>query len=206
MMVSVTYGYDYFYSKLGSPDTSFDCASNSPPSDGFYLANNPPGGECTINSDLDFGTNKVVIFVNGDLQFDSAVDQIKVSPEGFLAFIVKEDIRISGQIGDKSAGSFTGTTAHLQGVYIADGLIDTYQPDPSEEPGGGLGSGFRLVAAGIFVAKNGFNLDRNVKTDCPEGVCNETTPSELFIARPDLFVNIPDELREAYFFEQEVAP
>ena len=201
---SITHRFDYFYSKLGSPTEVFDCDTNTSPDDGIYLANNPPDGECGINKNLDFGTKKVVIFVDGDLKIDKPAE-IKVGSGGFLAFIVKGDINIDGNIGNKSTFfapevPFDGFNAHLQGVYIADGVINTYY-----NKGVGDGSGFRLVAAGIFVA-NDFYLKRDLKDDCSEGICNETTPSELFIARPDLFVNIPDELKTSYFFEQEVAP
>lgn len=194
------YTYDQLYKKLDSPTTAFDCGSSSPPNTGFYLANNPVGGECLINKNLDFGTRKVVVFVDGTLKIDSPA-QIKVSSGGFLAFIVKGDIKISGQIGSKTTGPFTGTNAHIQGIYIADGTIDTYYDKPA-----GTGSGFRLVVGGLFYAKNGFNLKRDLKNEAGATIKNSDTPAELFIFRPDLVVNTPKELRISSMSWQEVAP
>lgn len=197
------YDYDDFYQKLklDSSTPAFDCASNTPPADGFYLANNPLGGECVVNSNLDFGTRKVVIFVNGTFKLNQPA-RIKVSPGGFLAFIVSGDILISGELGDKTAGAFIGTDAHLQGVFLADGVVNTYYDKPEV----GQGSKKRLVGAGLFFARNGFNLDRNLYNNVGDPIMNSDTPAELFIFRPDLVLNAPSDLWSSKMSWLEVAP
>ena len=197
---SVTHRYDYFYGKLGSPEADDiggdleDYVESHPDQDVFYV-----NGDVVIKNEWDFPDgDEAIILINGNLTIDKEINGLPVG--SFLGFIVSGDINITGQIGDKVSDALTGTEAHLQGVYIADGVINTYY-----NKGVGDGSGFRLVAAGIFVASE-FYLYRDVKDDCSEEICNETTPSEIFIARPDLFINIPDELKTSYFFEQEVAP
>ncbi len=207
--LSSRYSYSYFYRTLGSPETEVlggeklsDYISDHRDQEIFYFDEKITINEEWGSEEFPAG-RKAIILINNDLEINK---EIKVPVGRFFAFIVKGNINISGQIGDKSSASLTGETAHLQGVYLADGIINTYY-----DKGLGDGSGFRLVAAGIFVASD-FNLLRDVKNECidPETLeiqaCNETTPSELFIARPDLFINIPEELKESYFFEQEVAP
>jgi len=194
--LSLGSGYDSFYSKLGSPTTAFDCDMSRNEFDGlgggFYWVD----GNCDMNQAQPLsvgGTKKLVIFVNGNLSFNSSFKSLNVDSGAFLAFIVKGDINIRGTVGNKTPTP----TPVLEGVYLADGMIYTNSD--------GDNSGNRLVAEGIFYARDGFSLGRNLKNDCT-GICNETTPAELFIFRPDLFVNIPEELKTSYFFEQEIAP
>jgi hypothetical protein len=193
---SINYSFDQLYSKLGSPeaddlgtDTLERYVDDHPGQEIFYL-----DGKTTINSQWDFPDGrKIIVFVNGDLEINKEI--IGVPSGSFLAFIVKGNINIKGALGDKKKV----LTTVLEGVYLADGLIDTNYDDDN--------SGKRFVAEGIFIAHGGFSLGRNLKNDCiTNEICNETTPAELFIARPDLFINIPDQLKESYFFEQEVAP
>ena len=198
--------YDDFYKKLGLPTTdNFSCDSGCP---------TPPSGQTTIyysadnvsidgNNQWDIPANtKVIVLANGDLNISlNQGKRITVPVGSFLAFIVKGNILIYGKVGDKTTGPFTGTSAHLQGIYITDGSVDTYYDKPSA----GAGSGFRLVAGGLFSAKGGFNLKRDLKDDCT-GICNANTPAELFIFRPDLVINAPYELWSSKIDWQEVVP
>ena len=194
------YNYDSFWRKLGQPSIdNFSCDPDCP---------TPPSGVTTVYYSTDDITivgqgwtipanTKVVVLVNGDLEIDKTI----TAPVGsFLAFIVKGNINISGKVGDKSASV---VTPHLQGIYFTDGSIDTYF-----DKGVGLGSGKRLVAAGIFYAKQGFNLKRDLKNDTipPATINNNTTPAELFISRPDLMINAPKELFTSSLNWQEVSP
>jgi len=195
------YDYSYFYQKLGSPtEDNFSCDPSCPtPSSGetkIYYSRD----DVTISgNDWNLPSNaKMVVLINGDLNISLNQGKRIIVPVGsFLAFIVKGDIKISGNVGDK----LSSTTPHLQGVYIADGIIDTYQPNPTGE-----GSGFRLVGAGLFYAKGGFRLERDVKNDCGASICNATTPSEFFIFRPDLVINSPREIWTSEMTWTEVAP
>lgn len=186
--LTLSSGYDSFYPKLGSPTVdNFDGEVDQITEDGTYYSEN----EVTINNNWDFPSGrKAIILINGNLEISK---EIHVPVGSFLAFIVSGNIGIKGSsVGDKSASV---GTPHLQGVFLADGTLNTNSDGDS--------SGKRLVGAGIFYAKGGFNLRRELKQG---GISDDTTPAELFIARPDLFINIPEELKTSYFFEQEVAP
>ncbi len=194
---SPTYNYSYFYRKLDSPGTdNFSCEPNCP---------DPPAGQTTIYYSEDkvtiggnswqLGNNvKAIVLINNDLEIGK---EITVPVGSFLAFIVKGNINIDGNVGDKQAST---ANPHLQGVYLADGIIDTYEPDPV-----GQGSKNRLVGAGLFYA-SGFNLDRDLYNNVGDPITNGDTPAELFIFRPDLVLNAPRELWFSKMSWLEVAP
>jgi hypothetical protein len=195
-------GYTYFYHKLDSPAVdNFSCEPACPA---------PPSGVTTIYYSADNVTiaannpwaipanTKVVVLVNGDLTITLNQNKRVTVPVGsFLAFIVKRNINLDGNVGVKQAGNITPI---LQGMYSADGVFNTYASDLQ-----GMGNGFRFVGAGLVYAKGGFNLGRDLKDDCT-GICNATTPSELFIFRPDLVINTPKELWYSKISWVEVAP
>jgi len=196
---SVNYSFDRFYSKLGSPneddlgtDTLKDYVTDYSGQSVFYLNN-----DIKISNKWDFPANrKAIVLINGKLTIDK---EIIVPVGSFLAFIVKNDIEIKGVIGAKpdqfaTAAEFINRDPDIEGVYITDNVLKTNYDDDN--------SGNQLKVAGIFIA-NSFELDHDLKI---VSGWNELYPSEIFIARPDLFVNIPEELKESYFFEQEVAP
>ena len=201
------YDYNYFSSKLISPttDDNFSCDLA-----GAADCESPPPNTTTVyysENDVDIdslwaipGNTKVIVLIKGNLNIMVPPNKIAISvPIGsFLAFIVSGNININGNLGDKSSDPFDGFNAHLQGMYIADGVIDTDST--------GVSSGRRLVLAGTFYSGSGFNLDRELKEDPDAEIQDSSTPGELFIARPDLFVNMPEELMTSFFLEQEVAP
>jgi len=199
---SPNYDYSYFYQKLGSPTVSnFSCSTSCDFDNCSTLSSGTKvcysSGDISINNDLNIsGNTKIVVLIGRNLNINK---KITVPVGSFLAFVVKGDINISGNVGDTSSST---TTPHLQGVYIADGIIDTYQPNPPGE-----GSGFRLVGAGLFYAKGGFRLERNIGDNCASGhICDATTPSEFFIFRPDLVINSPREIWTSEMTWTEVAP
>ena len=193
---SINYSFDRFYSKLGSPNE--DDLGTDKLKD-YIVINHPDQSVFYLNGDVkisdkwdDFPANrKAIVLINGKLTIDK---EIIVPVGSFLAFIVKNDIEVKGVIGAKpDQPGFSTRDSEIQGVFIADGtFLTNYDND---------NSGNQFKGEGIFVA-NKFELNRDLK----ESDFNKLYPSILFIARPDLFVNIPEQLKESYFFEQEVAP
>lgn len=207
--------YDYFYKKLDSPTVDNfknsqgrrycdEVACPTPAGTTIYYVD----GDLNIQDNSNWAvpaTSKIVVLINGNLNIKLTGNRkITVAQGGFLGLIVNGNINIDGNIGDKQVA----VTPYLEGVYLAVGdtsIIDTYEPDPA---GPGLGSGKRLVSAGLFYARSGFNLQRDLKDDCsdPLKVCNARNPAELFIFRPDLVLNAPKELWVSKMSWLEVAP
>ncbi|MCX6817151.1 MAG: hypothetical protein NTZ93_04775 [Candidatus Beckwithbacteria bacterium] len=125
------------------------------------------GGNWSIDSGI-----KAVILVPNDLII---TQNISVAKGGFLAIIASGNIEVEPSV------------KNLQGVYIADEVIDT----------GGLTN--PLQAEGIFVGWGGINLQRNL-TD------NSHLPAERFTYRGDLVVNAYRYLLKPHINWQEVAP
>jgi len=148
----------------------------------------------TINTNWNIPNNtKVVVLIgnNKDLEINK---NITVPVGSFLAFIVSGNINIKGTVGDKDATP----TPDIEGVYIADGTINTNYDNDN--------SGKRLAGFGVFVAHanldntGGFVFGRDLKAD------NRTTPAEYFEHRPDFLVNFPKEIGTKRMVWKEVAP
>lgn len=180
------YGYTYFERKLKSEakETGFD---GTEPDEGNGVYYSDTSRELSGNWQVGSGESYVIL-INGSLTIPNT--QVEVNSGGFLAFIVKDDISIDREFGFNPVSE---AAKAIEGVFIAGGTFWTV-PDGFEAM-----DNKQLVLEGIFVA-NEFRLRRNL------GNNNDTYPAELFVDRPDLFVNIPEELKESYFFEQEVAP
>jgi len=114
----------------------------------------------------------MIILVNGEVTISA---NINVDPGGFLAIISSGNITIGN------------TVTNVEGVYVADGIIDS-----------GTGTS-QLIGEGIFTGWGGFNLQR----DLPD---NSQLPAERFIYRPDLVRNVYHYLLKPKVSWQEVAP
>ena len=170
--------YSYFAARLGLIASSPATINNlsTPP--------NGPGDEFyyTNTSGVVNGLwhikngEKYVIFVNGDLKINT---DIVVDPGGFLMFIVKGDINVSHTVND------------VQGLYVADGNLNTETNATTDNP---------LTFEGSMVAWGAVNLGRNLKA------FNITTPGETFIYRPDLILNMPNNVKTFAMQWREVVP
>ena len=204
--------YDYYLRKLGNPATEalFDCNTKKSFNTGGTVIIRLPS-QCLISGNNTWevsGNTKVIILVDGDLVISTNTNQqaTKVNYGSFLAFIVKGTtdggIYIDLGVGNKSIG-YTNidpvSNAFVQGVFMTDKKIYTGKDL------NGMGSGFRFIGSGIFYAKDGFDLQRNLKEDCTIA-CNANTPAELFLYRPDLVVNSPSVMWPSETDWQEVAP
>jgi len=118
---------------------------------------------------IDDGT-VVVLLVPNDLLIDVNID---VEEGGFLAIISSGDITIGDEV------------TNVEGVYIADGAINTCESSECGNISGGETVVDRqLVLEGIFTGWGGVGLRRDFGTED-----NNTNPAELFIYRPDLQTN-----------------
>lgn len=178
-----TYGYDYFYNKAGKPTTPVFTGS-VPAADGIYYA---PSPGVSISNDLNFGSRKVTVFIDGNLVIDKT---ITVSDQGLVTFIVKGNINIKGTVGAKTDPA--DRAPELKGVFIASGQINTNYDGDS--------SGNNLSAEGIFVGWQGITLGRDLKND------NTRWPAEYFRYNPALLMNVPRVLQKRSMSWTEVAP
>ena len=152
-------------------------------------------GDAKISTPWEVSSDEsIVVFIDGNLTIDDYGrdnrQMITVEEGGFLAFIVKGDIAFAeGQNTDtyQLVGDTPVNLLEVQGVYIADGQIISRSARPSE-----------LRAEGIFVAWNGFDLDREL----PDGF-NRVSPAERFIYRPDFLKNTPEQMLYSQTIWQE---
>jgi hypothetical protein len=156
----------------------------------WYKFTGTSSSDLTISSDINIGTRKVVLLIDGaDLYLNSKVNL--TDGEGFFMVIAgkKED----GSKGNIIIGSTVGGAANnipeLEGLFSSDGLFKT-----------GLGV-TQLHIRGSVAALGGITLERDLgDTD------NTTTPAEYFEYAPDQVILMPSVLREKKFNWKEVAP
>lgn len=176
-----SFDYDYFFQKL-SPTDTFNCGSPTTSSGSYKVT-----GDCTLTgSDLDFGTSKVTVLVDGNLNIGRNIT-LDTANGGFVAFIVKGNIQIDPSIGRESSS----VDPNIQGLYIANGEFKTNEGDSD--------SSARFIGKGIFKA-NTFNLERDLGAD------NADTSAELFIFDPSLVMNTPTSLTTSQTSWLEVNP
>ena len=108
-----------------------------------------------------------------------------VVPEGsFFALIANGNISFSG--------SNPNVVRNAQGFFLADGTIEILPT---------TGNNRNFEGQGSFVGLTGISLDRDlglVKQNC--------APAEIFIERPDFYINAPSEFQITTTFFREVAP
>jgi len=164
-------GYGYFKRILEDDPLDFNAWDGGQPgADGVYAAE---GDMATLEA-LNITNEIIVILVNGDVSIDY---DISVAEGGFLAIISSGNITIGN------------TVTNVEGVYVADGIIDS-----------GTGTS-QLTGEGIFTGWEGISLNRDFNT-----IQNNTTPAERFIYRPDLVRNAYHYLLKPKVSWQEVAP
>lgn len=180
--------YNYYYNKFGTKVPLFDGSND--PSSGVYEVTSP-FGNLTIsgNWNVNNPNQSVVIFVPGNLTVNT---NVRVSDGSFLAFIVNGNINVLDTVGydNPIANPNKFTDPNMTGIIITNG---TFQTDPTA-----AARDRQYIGAGTFVA-NKFSLNRDLEN-------NNTDPGELFIYRPDLWVNAPAELKEIDVVWEEVKP
>ena len=211
-------GYSYYYTKLEDEiDTTPTELTNGqePPLSGAGISDLPvfQTGDLTINSSWEIEAGEeLVVLVDGDLNINGTPDTpiIEVEPGGFLAFIVSGDINIDGQVGyvpldpvqDIVFGDpFGGAAPNIEGVYVADQEITIEAFAAGNDPD------HKFIGAGTFVGWLGVNLPRDFHVSGTiYRAYNNKNPTSVFIYRPDLVDNFPDEMKEAQYEYREVEP
>jgi hypothetical protein len=165
--------YKNYVSPVALTTTGIDAITAS----GYYIDSTVGAGyKLTLDSKWSGKTvtNKtIIIFVPGDLQIDSSFT-VTNNGGSSLIFIVQGNIGINP------------TVSSVQGIYLADGAIDTScnstftgsecGPDENDSA-----SRNQLTLSGVFVSYNdGFVLDRSSSTS--------GQPGEIFNYRPDMIL------------------
>lgn len=165
----------------------------------------PSGGKWNVPAG-----ERWVIFVPGDLTFTGpttdhtlATQQklIQVANGGFLAFIAKGNITFDPNLGygyddDTSVASFN--TPIVEGIYIASNNLII------QSKGGSTPGDYKFVGAGTFVGWTGINLERDFDNGGTRRSLNNTSPTDLFIYRPDFMMNAPEFMKKSSISWEEV--
>lgn len=139
-------------------------------------------GQLSIDNDIDLGQNRLVLFVDGDLNINGKINV--QDGKGFFMAVVNGDIIVSPAVG--GAQETPIPLPDLEGLYFADRAFVTGAGD------------IQLHTRGSVAARD-FELERNL-TD------NSTIPAELFEFGPDQVIQIPAVLSRKQIIWREVAP
>jgi len=153
---------------------------------GIYMAPT----SITTSGNWDIPANRqITILVDGDVDINN---EIKVNDNnGFLMVIASGKITIDSSIGETPPSSgITGTTANVQGIFIADGNI--------EIPSSGSDD-LHLWVGGTLISWSAITLERDIG-----GLASRTEPSMSFIYRPDFIANAPGYIKKVFYDWQQV--
>ncbi|MDP2718867.1 MAG: hypothetical protein Q8P44_03410, partial [Dehalococcoidia bacterium] len=189
------YDYNYLYRRISGsetilPKTNADLQNRNEWSklSGSYLVNEDltvPDG--TVNVGGNTGNEKVVIFINGNLNINGKIKRGASGPQkNFVAFIVQGNIVIDGTVSGNSADHA------IEGIYLANGKIST--GDDSADPDQ------QFYAQGLFIAWEGFDFQRTYRGS------GESQPAEVFEYDVDLVMDAPGGLQNTPLIWTEVAP
>ena len=130
-------------------------------------------GDLNVISDLNFGSNKVVILVEGNANLNHNInfdDNL-----GLFALYVKGNINIDPQVGTVTGTGVDPDTLipNLEGIFLTNGSFNT-------------GTGTRqLRIDGPVIGIGGVNFQRNLSSQWP---------NEYIVFRPDILMNLPKPL------------
>lgn len=133
---------------------------------------------------------KYIVFVDGNLTLDSVSTTnqiIRVEEDGFLAFIVRNDIIVSQNVGNTTLAD---NTTNLEGVFIGRSITIANDDNPST-------TDRKFVGAGTFVGWDGIYLERSFDDGDLGRVNHNTIPTHYFTYRPDFLINAPESLLQS---------
>lgn len=173
-----------------SPGTSSITASNlslltsGPLTNGYYYVKYSGAAELSIDSNLNLGSNRVVLLVeNAGLAINGTINV--TDGEGMFMVIAKGDIHINPLVRGSSAAP------GLEGVFFTEQNFYTGTVgSPTDQP---------LYIRGSVVAFNQVVPERNLSD-------NSTTPGEVFEWTPDVSFLFPTELGAQSISWAEVSP
>ena len=186
---SKVYDYNFFASQIPS-DVVFNSINAGDAADSL----NTPGssfygyewykyvgpGNLNIDSDVNFGSRKVVLLIeNGNLFIN---DNINLTDgEGFFMAAVDGNTSVDSTLG--------GSLPDLEGIYLSDGTFST-----------GAGA-TQLYIRGLVAAYGGVSLQRDFAD-----ATNQTTPAEVFEYAADQVLLFPSKISLRKINWKEVAP
>lgn len=197
-------GYDYFYRlySMGVPPITDDFAV---PTNAQKPTFAPLGGKNAYyhNGNLTVDTpwavnagEKIVVFVNGNLTINKNITMS--NSNAFVGFIASGNIVITANVGTATKPFANQKTGQVQGMYFADGTLTV-------DTAGAAGTDMKFVGEGTFAGRSGISLLRDFKNG-GNGSENNAGPATLFIYRPDLLRNAPDQMKAPSYVWKEVNP
>lgn len=194
--------YDYSYFASLAPPTTFTDPSSvitdTQINGGNLVSGYQSGGyvwryrngDLTINQTATIGNNKTILFVNGNLTIGGRITLTK--GQGFFGAIVKGNINISSSVTHTGQKFPENSGPGLEGIYLADGTINTGTTGTGDD---------QLYARGSLVGLDGVNLQRNLS-----GSDDDTHPAEFIEYAPDLVFTFPRDLLRQGIVWREIAP
>jgi hypothetical protein len=148
-----------------------------------YNGDDHSGQALAVTTPTELGTRKVIVLVeNANVDISQSI----TLTDGFFMLVVEGNINISPDVGG-------GASPNLEGLYIADGVLQTGTLTPG-------GNDTQLWLRGSVVAYSGISLSRDLKDS------NGVTPGELFEYAPDQIMLFPDVFATRKINWKEVAP
>ncbi len=180
---NLPFSYTSLFNQLGAKSTALTCSS--PPCIIPPTSTVPTIWSYTGNLRLGvrpvFNTEKIILFVNGDVSLEKIVPaNLTVASGGFFAIIA------SGKI------TFSKDLTLAEGFYLADGTIEILS--------NGSETDSQFAGNGSFVGKGGIVMGRDL------GSVQNVNPAEYFSPRWDFYFNAPKEFLTTPFLFKEIAP
>lgn len=139
-------------------------------------------GDLAIDEDINIGSNKVVLFVNGAVAINKKINLTK--GEGFFAIIASGNINVNQTVTN-------GANPALEGYFLTNGVFSTGESTTSNN---------QLIVRGSVAGLAGVTLARDL------GTPNTTAPAEHFIYAPDLAFTMPYALMDHHINWNEINP
>ena len=187
------YTYEYFKGRVESTapipsdiNSASEIIAGGTDANGFY--NVSTAGDLNINVPINIGNNKVVVFVNGNLNINNTIRLNK--GRGFFLAIVRGDINVDPDLGHDPV-NVDSSTPDIEGLFFANGQFKT-----------GLSKRqlhIRGSVAAMGDGSEGVVLERDLDN-------NAAHPAEYFEYAPDLLFNFPPSLGEKTIRWVETAP
>ncbi len=132
--------------------------------------------ELSNSGGIDLASNKVILFVNGNLTFNSNMTRLNVTnASGFLMVVANGNITVSG------------ATAFIDGIYVGNNFSTG-------------NSSTQFSVYGSVIANGTINLQRDLLAS------NQTTAAETFNYIPAFLLRIPSDFNQRIIRWREVAP
>jgi len=193
------YNSSYFFGSIPSDVTPKQMGSSITSDDfdfkpanlgyGYYWYEYDGAADLTVNGNIDFLDNKVILLVkqanvvlNGNITLKDGT--------GFFLLATGGNISINPSVG----GGYP--TPNLEGIFVSDGNFETGSEESHNDS--------LLTLRGTVVAYGGINLQRDLGSRQP--INNSNSSAEYFEYSPALDLLFPAVLGVRHMYWQEVAP